>query len=197
MAALLARPALPPAVAEMAARRVSESMLRQIGEHYPNLKKMAENLAKKPEAADDKKRAAQEYPIFIKKMQEMHVSEEIIGIIALALRKPELFEIFISQTLNVPTVNIRTLLADESDRGFYALYHRAKMPPHLYGATKLLRDAGSYIDAPQGGGLAIELSVSNRLIETMQLLVAESAEEIEHVDYIIALVRYARRLFSA
>ena len=199
MAALLSRKQLPASAMDMAAARISQNMLKIISEQYPGLRNVANEVAKKSLgalAARDSAGAVKEYPIFVKKMKETHAAEEVIGIIALALAKPSLFEMYLSQKLDVPVVNVRALLADETDRGFYALYHRAKMPLHLYDATLLLRDAVAYLDVPpRPGDLALSLAVANRLIEVMQLLAEESEHEIEHMEYIVALIRYSQRLF--
>ncbi|MET0156005.1 MAG: DUF2336 domain-containing protein [Rickettsiales bacterium] len=200
MTALLSRASVPPSVMDMAARRISHAMLREIGEKHPFLQGVAFKLIGASAQEVGKVNGdsdAKDYVAFAKKMREAHVGDDIAGIIALALAKPRFFEHYLSQTLNVPPVNVRKLLEADSERGFYALYHRAKMPPHLYGAVKLLHEAARRVQPLlRQNDLATELSASNRMIETMQLLAEESEAEIEHLDYIVALVRYSQRVFA-
>jgi uncharacterized protein (DUF2336 family) len=188
--ALIARDGLPAVVADFVAARVSPQLLKSLAERNPALSPAIRDIAKRGAASE-----AAEYAAFLQKAERMGLAKESVPLAALSLAKTAWFEAYMARALNLPVLNVRALVADPSNKGFKALYERAGLPSRLYAAAALLMESVRDLhlfrdaDAPSSGA-----EIANRLIEEMTERAAERDEEIENLDYIVAMIRHSRRL---
>ena len=97
------------------------------------------------------------------------------------------FEHSLALLSNVPVDNVRTLLADRGELGFRALYNKAHLPDGMFRAVKMLLEAVRSIPEEEAKITRGTQGFANRVVE--RLLQLAAGEEIEHLPYLIALVK--------
>lgn len=195
MQAVVEREKLPVAVVEILAEKVSDAIYGQLAKkHKSEISKIDAAVRKSREVAAMKvmgmASSEQEYKQFCEMMKKLNISEDIMPVAALCAGNINIFEICIARKTKIPVMNVRTLLEDNANKGFKALYERAALPKHLYAASsaliKVLKDLQ---DDLKGHGLKLSGKMANRIIENLMMR-SEEEGEIESLDYIITLIKH-------
>lgn len=95
------------------------------------------------------------------------------------------FEAGMARLAQLPLKNVRTLLADQGDGGFRALYAKAQLPESMCDVARLtLRGIQALQQEQQHPGSG---SYANRLAERVMML--SERKPVENLHYVLALIR--------
>ncbi len=189
------RDKLPVTVVERLAKTVSDEIYKKLSElHKDSVANIDEVVRTSRETATMKvmgmKSSEQEYRSFCDLMKKLHIADELQPISALCVGNLNLFEICMARATKVPVLNVRTLIEDQSNKGFNALYERAHLPENLHQATEVLLDVLRELkDDLEDSGIKLSGKTANRMIEHL-MMKAEEKGHIENFDYIITLIKH-------
>jgi len=193
--AVVSREKLPVHIIEHVTKTVSKELISRLeAKHGISIEKIGDAVSKGGEVAAMKviglQTTEQDYYNFCKVMKQMQIDENLMPISALCIGNLNMFEICVARKLKVPVLNIRTVLSDESNKGFKVLYERAKLPTSLYNPSALLIDVLRELqDELNNQGMELSKQNANRIITNLMLR-AEEQGYVENLDYIITLIRH-------
>lgn len=192
---LVNRENLPVNVVENMTKMVSEQIYKKLSiKHKDAIEKISDVVKKSEDAATMKvmgmQSSEQEYYNFTQLMKKLHISQDLMPIYALCVGNFNLFEICMARITKVPVLNIRTLLLDESNKGFNVLYQRAGLPQNLYAATEVLLEVMRELkDELVHGGIKLSKQSANRILGNLMMRV-EDKGGVENIDYIVTLLKH-------
>jgi uncharacterized protein (DUF2336 family) len=195
MESMISRENLPVNVVENMAKIVSDEIYKKLSvKHKDAVDKISDEVRKSKEVATMKvigmQTTEQEFYQFTQLMKKLKIADDLMPISALCIGNFNLFEVSMARIIKVPVLNIRTLLMDESNKGFAVLYQRAGLPQSLYAATEVLLEVLREIkDELKGGGIKLSKNTANRILGNLMMRVEERGE-VENIDYIVTLIRH-------
>ncbi|MCE3231794.1 MAG: hypothetical protein K0R98_51 [Rickettsiaceae bacterium] len=195
MESVVTRENLPVNVVETMTKLVSEEIYKKLATKHKDAIDKISDVVKKSEDVTTMKvmgmqTSEQEYHQFTQLMKKLHIADELMPISALCVGNFNLFEICMARITKVPVLNIRTLLMDESNKGFSVLYERAGLPKNLYQATEVLLEVLRELkDKIKGSGTKLSKQSANRILGNLTMRVEERGE-VENIDYIVTLIKH-------
>lgn len=194
MEAIVEREKLPINVMENLTKHVSKEIKAKLVAKNKAIEQFADAIHKSEEAATMKvigmKSSEQEYYNFCKLMKQLNISEDLMPVSALCIGNLNLFEVCMARIIRIPILNIRTLLFDQSNKGFKVMYERAKLPESLYEATEILvtvlRDMK---DELSDVGITLSKNNANRILANLMIKTDELGD-VKNMDYIVTLIRH-------
>lgn len=126
-------------------------------------------------------------------MVKLESSGRLTPISALCMGNLSLFEISLSRITNIPVANVRKLLQDDSWRGLEALYNRAKLPPTLYEAVKIVIKVVREMDEEAKENSAMK-KTANTLITRILKRAEDESGEVENLSYFISMIHQHAKL---
>lgn len=194
--AVVQRDKLPVSVIEHLANAVSEALLKTLEErHKESFQKLQPLVKRSREIATMKVIGLEcsdaEFCQFLKLMEKLQISEDLVPIYALCLGNIRIFEICVARKLSVAIANVRTLTKDESNNGLNAIYHRADLPEDLYQAVQLLVTTLRELKGQlRGNGVLISRQSAGLVVKCVREKVEMLGTRIPNLDYIISLIEH-------
>lgn len=138
-----------------------------------------------------------DYNTFMNRISSLGMTDEITPIVALSLGKINLLESYLACRLNVSVSNISSLLSDDSNKGFRAIYSEMKLPERLYEATALLLSTLRIMEKKTDSNIStVNIQYTNRIIEKLKFQAENSDVDSYNIDYICSIIRHSQRLFG-
>lgn len=190
MSALVARPGLPPHVAERLVNHVSAQLGKTLKAKY--------NLPEKEIEQEVEKTRESETLAILRGTHDQHEVDKLVAqLLTFKRLTPSLlmsslcqgnlmfFEVALARLANISVANARTLIADKGDLGFRAVYNKSGLPEAMFAAVRLLLRIIRELQAEgiKPGGT----HYANRIVE--RILTYGEKAPAENLSYIIALVR--------
>lgn len=197
LSSMIERGSIPVTIVERITNTISGELYRKLQEkHKESMAQLESTLKKGSDVATMQvmglKTSEEEFRAFTMLMGKLKISEELIPISALCMANMNLFEVSIARRIKVPVLNIRQLLADQSNQGFKAVYGRASIPMHLFDAALMLFEVVRELGAeslPRNGNLKLTHESVNRLIERL-MIKAEEQGSPDGLEFLLSLIRH-------
>lgn len=201
---ILNRTNIPVSAINNITTNVSNHILSMVTTEHPEAKAAIKKIAKQAtdvvnmRAVGGLESNALDYTTFMERMATLGVAEQIIPIAALSLGKVNLFESYVAHTLQVPVVNVRALMSDETNKGLRAIYRKMNLPERLFEATSLLVDVLRDIEQSSGHTniSTVNIQMTNRIVEELNMRAEELHIDQDNIDYVCGVIRHSQRLFD-
>lgn len=197
MGAMVQRESLPVSIVETLAEKISASIYKSLAEKHKEAFQRMDNVVKQSsEMATMKviglKSTEAEYAKFRSLVNTLKISDDLAPIYALCMGNLNIFEVNVARMTKTPVLNIRTLINDQSNRGFKVLYERAGLPADLYYATAILLTVLREMSAKQElhtSGIFVTKETAGQIVAKVTNI-AESSGVVKNLDYIISLITH-------
>ncbi|NBO19225.1 MAG: DUF2336 domain-containing protein [Proteobacteria bacterium] len=190
MSALVARPGLPPHVAERLVNHVSGQLAKTLKSKY--------NLpARDIEQEVEKTRESETLNIVRHTRDQGETDKLVAQLLGFGRLTPSLlmsslcqgnlmfFETAMARMAGVSLANARALIGDRGDLGFRAIYNKSGLPEAMFSAVRILLRVVRELEAE--GAKSGNPHYANRIVE--RILSYGEKQPAENLSYIIALVR--------
>lgn len=184
---LAARDVLPLAIVEKLVHATSSSISAKLKERYVKRFDDAEQKARESTILKLLETATrdEEVEAFISELYDEHRLTPSIIFMALARGQFTFFVFALARLCHIPSENALKLVLDTGPFGFHALYQRSGLPESMHSAARAMLGIVTLLRAE---GVAPGTREYANLF-AMQLLGAAEQQEIQHLPYMLALIR--------
>lgn len=193
--AMIQRESLPVSIIENLTDTISEKIYNKVMEKHPEaMENLHKTIKTSREVAKMKVMGLRStdavYYQFCQLMEKLRISEELAPIYALCMSNLDIFEVMVARSTKTPVLNVRMLVADNSNKGFKVLYQRAGLPADLYDAAEILitvlRDMGNGIER---SGVYATKETAAKIIQEIDNRVPD-IKSVKNLDFILSLVNH-------
>ena len=192
LGSMIDRNNLPITVVSNLVKRVSDSLYSKLLEkHLDHFKLIDQNIiAKSCDVAILRiiglRSKSEEYDRFTQIIKHLDISEELIPIYALCMGNLHIFQVIIARITQTPVQNIKTLIMDESNKGFRAMYLSSGLSKDLLEASEYILQAMREIYKEEG-----DLEKSGNIASKINYRINKhlsSVNEVKNLDYLLSIV---------